>query len=126
MKSLLFVLALSVIVACKKNTRVENNSLVGKWKLTESYADPGDGSGKWQKTDPSNPHYLEFTSDGKLISWPADIYNSDHYQVTSDSTMIFIRGTERFPMRYIFTKTLLTLFTPCIEVCGSKYIPVEN
>ncbi len=126
MRSILLLLLLFAFAACKKNPSFENNSLVGKWKLTESLADPGNGSGKWQKADPVNPQYLEFKNDGRLIASPVDMYNADHYKITGDSSMIFIRGSENFPIRYTFTKTLLTILPPCIEGCGQRYVPVEN
>ncbi len=112
------------VAGCKKSSNVENSNLIGKWKLTESLADPGDGSGTWQMADPSNPQYLEFKNDGRLIFSPTGMYDSDHYQVSSDSTMIFLRGRESFPMRYHLSENMLCLFPPCIEGCGLKYISV--
>lgn len=48
-----FVLAVVVcsVTACKKNIQLHNSSIVGKWKLSEYLADPGDGSGTWQPAD---------------------------------------------------------------------------
>jgi hypothetical protein len=124
------VLVLAVLVcsvtACEKNIQLHNSSIVGKWKLSEYLADPGDGSGTWQPADPSHPGYLEFNVDGTLTISPYNIYNSDHYQVTSDSTMIFLRGSESFPMGYHFSETLLTLHPSCIEACGERFIPVKE
>jgi hypothetical protein len=123
-KFILMAVMVLAVAGCKKNSSVEDGGLIGKWKLTESYADPGDGSGTWHMADPSNPQYLEFRDDGRLIFSPADMYDSDHYQVTSDSTMNFIRGSESFPMRYHLSENMLSLFPPCIEGCGLKYISV--
>jgi hypothetical protein len=124
-KVFLFAALMCSVTACKKNIQVDNSSIVGKWKLSEYLADPGDGSGTWQPADPLHPGYLEFKKDGTLSISPNNIYNSDHYQLISDSTMIFIRGSENFPMRYHFSKTLLTLYPPCIEACGERYIAVQ-
>ncbi|MEP7253769.1 MAG: hypothetical protein ABI683_15355 [Ginsengibacter sp.] len=104
MRSILLLLLLTGFVACKKNPLFENNSLVGKWILKESFADPGNGSGKWQKADPVNPQYIEFKNDGRLIASPVDMYSADHYKITSDSTMIFMRDSESFSIRYILLK----------------------
>lgn len=123
-----FFLLAAVVLAfasCKKNTQAENESIAGKWKLSESFADPGDGSGTWQAADPLHPSYLEFKKDGRLIFSPSNIYNADHYQVTSDSTIIFLRGSESFHIRYQFSKTMLTLYPPCIEGCGERYLAVK-
>jgi hypothetical protein len=125
-KLFLFATVLFSVAACERTTPVGNNSLIGKWKLSESLADPGDGSGTWQLADPLHPSHLEFKNDGTLSFSPYDIYNSDRYQVTSDSTMVFFRGSESFNMRYNFSKTILSLYAPCIEACGSRYTAVQQ
>jgi hypothetical protein len=114
-----------LVIACKKNVAFHNSGIVGKWKLTEFLSDPGDGSGSWQAADRWHPRYLEFNSDGTLTILPDNIYNSDHYQLTSDSTMIFMRGSQNFPMWYYFSETSLTLHPPCFEACGERYIAVK-
>lgn len=124
-KIILLAIVVFSVTACKKNARSENSSIVGKWKLSESLADPGDGSGTWQAADPLHPRYLEFKKDGTLSISPNNIYNADHYQLTSDSTMIFLRGAENFPFRYHFSETILILYPPCDEPCGEKYIAVQ-
>ncbi len=124
MKIFLFIAILFVAPACKKNN-AENSSLIGKWKLTEYLADPGNGSGTWQPADPLHPEYLEFKKDGILIFSANNIYNPDHYQITSDSTMIFIRSVENFPIRYHLYGNQLSLYPPCIEACGERYISVH-
>jgi hypothetical protein len=50
-KVFLFAAMLSLVTACKKTIQVHNISIVGKWKLSESLADPGDGSGTCQPAD---------------------------------------------------------------------------
>jgi hypothetical protein len=125
-KVFLLAAVLFSVAACERAKPVVNNNLIGKWKLSESLADPGDGSGTWRVADPLHPSYLEFKNDGTLSFSPYNIYNSDRYQIISDSTMIFFRGSESFNMRYKFSKTLLSLYAPCIEACGSRYIPVQQ
>ena len=125
-KVFIWAVVVCSVTACKKSLRLYNSSIVGNWKLSEYLADPGDGSGTWQPADPSHPGYLEFKADGTLIMSPYNIYNSDHYQVTSDSTMIFLRGSESFHMWYHFSETLLTLNPLCYEACGERYIPAKE
>src|SRR5450432_1238437 len=113
------------MVSCKKNTipLPVNNGIVGKWKLTESYADPGNGSGTWHQADPSKPSYLTFHTDGSLATTPYNVYNADHYKMTSDSTMIFYSGSDSSNIQYTLTHSLLSIYPPCIEGCGERYIP---
>ena len=127
MKNFILVAAvLCSLVTCKKAvTQFSNSSIVGKWKLSEYLADPGDGSGTWHSTASLIPSYLEFKEDGKLSVSPYSVYSWDHFHVTSDSTIIFFRGSEKFNMWYHFSKTLLSLYGNCIEACGERYIPVQ-
>lgn len=125
-KIVLLIAAFFSLVACEKiATKTENNSIVGKWKLSEYLADPGDGSGTWQPAASSNPSYLEFKEDGRLIVSPSSVYSWDHYQLASDSTIILFRGTDQFIRSYHFSKTLLTLSGGCIEACSERYIPAQ-
>lgn len=122
-KILLLVIVVFTFLACKKN--FQNDGLTGKWKLTEFLADPGSGSGTWHAVDLSKPQYLEFRADGMLIYSPTDPDNSEQYKVTSDSTMIFSRGSENLTIWYHLSGNILTLNFPCIEGCGLKYIAVK-
>ncbi len=111
------------LVACKKTaTQNSNISIIGKWELSATLADPGDGSGTWHPADSQNPSYLEFKEDGTLVSTPYSVNSWDHYQLTSDSSVIFFRGSEQFINAYQVTDTMLTLFGSCVEACGERYI----
>ncbi len=127
MKSLILLAAILISLAgCKKAvTQTSNNSIVGKWKLSEYLADPGDGSGTWQPATTMIPSYLEFKEDGSLSASPYSVNSWDHFQVTSDSTIILFRGADQFPRGYHFSKTLLTLNGGCFEACGERYIPAQ-
>ncbi|HEY5369642.1 MAG TPA: hypothetical protein VIJ75_11690 [Hanamia sp.] len=98
----LCVFVWTALSACKKE--VQDNQFVGKWQLTASLADPGDGSGRWQSADPTNPQYIEFRADSTLAYYPSGPYNSFRFEVTSDSTMIFSNGFVDFLMRYNFSE----------------------
>jgi hypothetical protein len=125
-KSLILSLLIFFIVGChKRNSQIEHTDLIGKWKLTESLADPGDGSGTWQPADPIHPSYIEFNSDGTLAVTPYNMYAADRYKILSDSTMLFIRSTDSLQMRYEFSKSSFILHPRCYEACGQKYIAIE-
>jgi hypothetical protein len=123
---ILLAAVLCSLVACKKAvTQFSNSSIAGKWKLSEYLADPGDGRGTWQSADSLNPSYLEFKEDGMLSVSPYSVYSWDHFQVTSDSTIIFFRSAEKFNRGYHFSKTLLSLYGGCIEACEERYFPAQ-
>jgi len=125
MKPLFFVSLLIVSFwGCqkKKESPVENEGIVGKWKLTESLSDPGDGSGKWQPADPAHPKYVEFRADGGVLATEGYPIG---YLLVSDSTMTLrFLGGDSLPYRYKLTATRLTLNPPCIEACGLHYARV--
>ena len=126
MKStMLFLIVAYCLFSCRKPDQVMHSSLIGKWKLSESLMDPGDGSGKWQPANPANPAWLEFKNNGLLVITPYQQYNSDHYLIYTDSTMILYHNTDTFYIRYRFTSSLLTIYPQCYEACGSKYVPVQ-
>jgi hypothetical protein len=112
--------------ACKKSsTQSGNSSIIGKWQLSEYLADPGDGRGTWNPVDSSNPSYLEFKADGTLVSTPNTTNSWDHFQLTSDSSVILFRGSDQFIKAYHISNTILTLSGGCIEACGERYIPAQ-
>jgi hypothetical protein len=114
------------LVACKKTTtQADNISIIGKWKLSEYLADPGDGSGTWHVSDPLNPSYREFKGDGILVDSPSSATSWTHFQLTSDSTIIFSRDSEQLTISYHVSKTLLTLSGGCIEACGERYVSMQ-
>jgi hypothetical protein len=117
--------ALCCMAACKKtDTPFVNSSIVGSWRLSERLIDPGGGMGTWIKADSSNPSYLEFKEDGLVNNSPGNLFHWDHYELTSDSTITLLSGTQEFHLSYHFSKTLLTLLGGCFEACGQKYVPV--
>jgi hypothetical protein len=114
--------------ACEKSADSSiHDSLVGKWKLVEHLADPGDGSGVWQKADPLNPSYAVFKQDGTIdaVGWSPRF---SKYSVTNIEKFSLIDTVNQDSMhfRYSITPALLTIYPPCIEACGQRYIRVED
>ncbi len=128
MKNFILLTAILFSLAdCQKaTTQTVNNSIIGKWKLSEYLADPGDGSGTWHAASSTlGSSYLEFKEDGTLNVSPLSPNSWDHFQLTSDSSIIFFSGGNQSSWGYHFSNTLLTLYGPCIEACGERYIPVK-
>lgn len=125
MKNILLLIAIVfAFSACQK--AFINKGLIGKWKLTEYLADPGDGSGTWQKADPLSPQSIEFRQDESLIFSPGGIYDYNRYKITSDTTMYFFKGDDSISMRYRLSENVLIINPPCIEGCGQKYKAVPK
>lgn len=129
MKKLVFISFMLITVLSMSCSSImssaENpeNSLMGKWKLTESLSDPGDGSGKWQKASSKNM-YLIFNNDGTVSGDQAGTLKS--YTVLDSTKIEFTQQSNtKITYRYKITSGELTLNPPCIEACGSRYRKVD-
>ena len=65
-KKTLLLLAIGLIFSCSNNQEDLETELIGKWKLIEVLADPGDGSGTFQPVESNKT--IEFKSNGTLTT----------------------------------------------------------
>jgi len=123
-KALLLLLVPALTLSCTKT----NSELVGKWRLVEILADPGDGSGVFHPV--SSKKVLEFYSDGTLKSNGAicfmgvesDVPSTGTYSL-ADSTILGEKCKDN-PRKITFEKkgtTLILNFPQCFEPCRAKY-----
>ncbi|MBG6234050.1 hypothetical protein IWX76_000605 [Pedobacter sp. CAN_A7] len=116
---LLFVFSL-VYLSCKKDEDAPGE-IYGKWKLTETMNDPGDGSGKYIKVK-GDPKYLTVDRSGKMSG---DAVPDLHSLKIIDSVRIeVINSNAKEPLvyRYKVSASSLTLHPPCIEGCGIRFV----
>lgn len=123
-RALLTILITALTLSCSKT----NSELVGKWRLVEILADPGDGSGKFHPV--SSEKVLEFYSDGTLKSNGEICFmNQESNTPTTgtysleDSTIIGEKCKDS-TRKITFEKTGTTLilnFPQCIEPCRAKF-----
>jgi hypothetical protein len=114
----LITLVVALLVSCQKSA-VYNNSFIGKWKLIETLADPGDGSGKWQPA--ASNQFIQFNTDGSLQS---NIYpDFKKYRIIDSARIDFLKTDgHSFWFRYKFNSSFLEINPPCIESCGARFI----
>ncbi|SDF42847.1 hypothetical protein SAMN04487996_110275 [Dyadobacter soli] len=141
---LLSLLLLWAVTACRNDTAEplddapkrafkENNGLVGKWKIVEYLADPGDGSGTYQEVKDDFAHTLEFKENGEFVERKAPGQNSvplfDAYKVLDDKRIELIPIDKNAPSQIWYYSDLsaskLTLGYGCIEACSGKYVAVD-
>jgi len=105
------------VSACEKFG--SETSLTGKWKLTETLADPGDGSGQWVSVKKSDK-YLQLNSDGTLSG--NSFSNYKQYRIIDDQKIEFINqnGTATIH-NYKLSGNSLEISGACIEACGSRF-----
>ena len=106
---------------------MQDSDLIGKWKLTEIYSDPGDGSGTYEPTDFDKT--LEFSLDGQLTVTNGTICYINT-STTEDTTETYsIDGdtitTASCKVLFNFEGRNLVIGQYCIEGCGEKYIKVN-
>lgn len=140
-QSIIAVFLLLLAVSCKKDQASEENidSIIGKWKLIETYADPGDGSGRWN-TVKSNKT-LEFKNNGQIKVdngsfafglFPGEKDESTYVlePYTGVQTMeahryiLKIQKLEHHPM-VMFENGKLKIEYFCIEGCGERYEKIK-
>ncbi len=131
--SLSFVLIF--ITSCEQKDVIleENfdNPLVGKWKLIEQLADPGDGSGTFQPTE--NEFQIEFFENNTFNATRSMCTLANYDQETSTGTVdtnlevLYPEGCENlfadvdFQIHYRLEEGDLILYYFCIEACGQKF-----
>jgi len=136
MKHYFTLLLALILLSCTQNddkTFTGNTVLIGKWKLIEQLADPGDGSGVFRPV--SSNRILEFFSNGTVKSNGSLCYMS--YEVGDESSGNFTSiddnvyfdgeitpndcdysGTKLY---YSFEGENLIISYLCIEGCGQKF-----
>lgn len=118
---LLFAISI-VISSCEKEPE-----LVSKWKLIETLADPGDGSGQFQPVESDKT--MEFFADGTVVSNgilcqmsvesgnnSTGTYSELEMNITPDNC-----GINPFVVLYEIQESHLVLSYPCFEPCREKY-----
>ena len=114
-------LFLFALIACTKSSDKTSSSVIGRWKLTETLADPGDGSGRWM---PATTEYIiQFNKDSTAYENPVNPYrNVSRYSATNDSTLtLFYSNGTSFNFYFKIESNTLTIMGGCIEACGTKY-----
>jgi hypothetical protein len=133
MKTLTFTLLLFAglfLITCKKdNSGGNDNTLTGKWKLTETLDDPGNGSGKWMAVpQKANYDYVTFNSSGKL---GGTVFSTDVTYALKDSITLTFTSKDGVLQNYRYSiKNGTLVMSPagpimCIEGCGIKFIKVR-
>jgi hypothetical protein len=122
--------------SCKKNNSSESevSSIIGKWKLTEVYSDPGDGSGKFTKVNGGK--ILEFTSEGEVSSNSSLcslisnglLHETSAYTITEYTDNRNTIKIEKCPTNFSYELkgNQLTIYYPCIEGCGERFVRVAD
>ena len=129
MKRFLLLSFLSlVILSCSNDDNVD---LLGKWKLIQIYADPGDGSGDFRDVDSNKTIGLfsdgTYVSNGTLctITFLSDSPSTGTF--SEEDLLIKPDGCENqiSSLPYKIRGRTMTITHFCFEGCAEKYIKIE-
>lgn len=132
MKKIILITLMIFLISCSVNDN-DNAELIGKWKLTHVYSDPGDGSGDFVSV--VSDKYIEFFDDSTVVSngalctfqpidGPPDsgIYHTDgKYQNSNENYIVVNNCDDRYPIHFEVKDSKLIVYFLCIEGCAEKY-----
>ncbi len=136
MKKCILILAfasLSLYCSSDYNRRSESAQFIGKWKMTASLIDPGDGSGVYEPV--SGNKTLEFLENGVIrTNYPMCSLNpateetyTSPYNADDDYIQVQNCGSEPdYKVNYDIENGNLILSYPCIEACLVKFERVTS
>ena len=141
---LLSLMLIWTVIACQNETAdpiddtakralKENNGLIGKWKIVEYLADPGDGSGTYHEVKSDVAHTIEFKENGEFVEVKGQGQSSiplfNAYKILDDQRIEMIPIDKNSPSHTWYysdlSATKVTLGYGCIEACSGKYVAVE-
>lgn len=119
---LLLVFSVAIFACEKKDPGTDGpGEIYGRWKLRETLADPGDGSGKYEKVT-GKTKYLVVDASGTMSGdalpdlQSFKILDSVRIEVFSKTYM------KSLPYMYKVSAKTLTLNPPCFEGCGFRFV----
>lgn len=121
------IVCLLLFSACdKENAELDNSSLPGKWKLSETWASSGSGKEDWKPT--KSQVVVEFKTDGSLAGNAFSDYV--HYVVKESGKVVFTKADKSEQnYSYELKDGKLTMYPDgpiyCIEGCGDRYVKVN-
>ncbi|MFD1258866.1 hypothetical protein ACFQ3S_18810 [Mucilaginibacter terrae] len=120
------VLLVFAFAACTtQKTSTTTPTLVGKWKMTETLADIGDGKAKWAAVSKDSSLISEFKTDGSITG--NAMPGTTHYAIADSLhlNMTIEHNADLIDYRYKVSKDTLLLNPPCREACGMKFIRLK-
>jgi len=135
MKNYFIIIFTFFLFSCSSDdNKPDASELIGKWKLIEQLADPGDGSGTFNPI--TSKRTIEFFSNGAVIANGTLCYMSSEVGEASSGTYLKVDGSDfsdgeimsdscefdETKVYYKLEESNLILWYQCIEGCGQKFI----
>lgn len=122
-----FSLLIAIIAfncGCVSNS--DDHSIIGKWKMTYTYADIGDGKENWIEANNKQPRIIEFKRNREFEDSQND--KTGHYELVDSTHITILPDDKSAPYKLTIinlTRDSLLLRANCIEGCGEKYVRIK-
>ena len=126
-----FLLMLPLLAGCDKDEPTPD-SILGTWKLTEVYVDPGNGSGTFQPTDYARTITFfpdsTYTTDLTICRFGGNVADEGGSGVYFPEERLIFPTTCRINAEYPYEVAgrRLTVTYSCIEGCAERYVKVRD
>jgi hypothetical protein len=118
-------IGLLLLSSCEED--LNTSTIIGQWKLTETLADPGDGSGTYQAYDGNQIVTIysdsSVTFNESLFCLPQTLDGGLSATIAGDS--VYWEACD-LTFRYELKNDLLFFYPPCIEPCGYKFEKIKD
>ncbi|MFD2917641.1 hypothetical protein [Psychroserpens luteus] len=125
-----YIVMVFSLIACSDDDKVKSTDaeLLGTWKLSQVYMDPGDGSGDFTSVDSEKT--ISFFSDGTLnsntdlcfISSEIGQPSTGTFSETEMTITVLDCDVSPFEMNFEINNNNLIISYFCIEACQEKYV----
>ncbi|OUR94258.1 hypothetical protein A9Q87_01020 [Flavobacteriales bacterium 34_180_T64] len=132
-KEVLFFALIGLLFSCNNDdsNNYSETELIGRWKLAETLADPGDGSGTFSTV--ISEKIIQFHADGIVTSngtlCDLSILSETPSNGTYSMTELTISSSEcvssGLGISFELSSSILIMNYPCIEPCKAKFIKIE-
>lgn len=122
----LFVALVVIFTNSSCEEDFDTSTVIGRWKLIETLADPGDGSGEYEKYEGNQ--IATFYSDSSVVFTEGFCFS----QGGVDGKEARIQGNTinwsdcNLTMEFELKSDLLYFYPPCIEPCGYKFEKIAD
>ncbi|MBB6239016.1 hypothetical protein HDC90_003663 [Pedobacter sp. AK013] len=128
-KILLLILAATglLYISCKKSNNNNDGpgEVYGKWKLTETMFDIGNGNGKYTKVTGEAKYLILSKSADKAGKFEGNAMPGlFSFKILDSIKMEVFSNTYKMPLTYYYKVSAksLQLNPPCIEGCGYRFV----
>ena len=119
------------MAGCSKDKTIENNGLIGKWKLKEEYMSTGDNNVIWKPVQPADQSTIEFHADSSFTfsaNFPKANLQLNKFSLAGGELIMsstLNSNTDTWYVRVRDNKRLELSILKCKDGCYAAFIAVK-